>query len=319
MTNAAFFPRIRIGFDGFRTLISLRKNDLMYIIILNPTSGRGLALEKLPGIEELLHQRGIEYRIERNHEAAHTVEVVRHAVSEKPEGIIAVGGDGTLFQVANGMVSSDIPLLFVSCGTGNDFVRSLKLPKDPVEALKLQLDSPVSRIDLGMMNETCFLNVSGTGFDAEVLRFVDQYKEKYSGLKPYMLALVEAVKHYKPMTAMVSIDDGPERELSFAILSVGNGSYIGGGMNAVPGALVNDGLFDVVVVAPVKKFMILPLIVFYIMGKHIALKLAKTYRCRKICIRRPDTTFNLDGELLKADSATYQLLPGALCVRVPLI
>ena len=106
----------------------------MYIMILNPNSGRGLALKKLPEIEAILHQHGIEYRIEREHSSGETSEVVRRAVSERPEGIIAVGGDGTLFEVVNGMAGSDVPLIFVSCGTGNDFVRSLKLPKDPIEA-----------------------------------------------------------------------------------------------------------------------------------------------------------------------------------------
>lgn len=289
----------------------------MYIMILNPTSGRGLALRKLSEIEEVLHQQGIEYRIESDHETSETVSVVRRAVEAQPEGIIAVGGDGTLFQVINGMAGSSIPLVFVSCGTGNDFVRSLKLPKDPIEALKLQLTSPVTRIDVGRMNETYFLNVSGTGFDVEVLRFADQYKEKYSGLRPYLFALVDAIKHYKPMTAMVSFDGAPERELSFAIISVGNGRYIGGGMMAVPDAIVNDGLFDVVVVSPVRKFMILPLIAFYIMGKHVSLKLGKMQRCRKISIRRPGTTLNLDGELLPAEYAEFELLPASLCVRVP--
>lgn len=289
----------------------------MYIMILNPTSGRGLALEKLADIEKVLHQQGIEYRIERDHATEDTVAVVRRAVDEKPEGIIAVGGDGTLFQVINGMAGSSVPLLFVSCGTGNDFVRSLKLPKDPIEALKLQLSSPVNCIDVGRMNDTYFLNVSGTGFDVDVLRIADQYKEKYSGLKAYLFSVIEAIKHYKPMTAMVSFDGSPELELSFAILSVGNGKYFGGGMKAVPDAVVNDGFFDVVTVLPVRKFTIPVLLAFYIMGKHVSLKLGKLCRCRKISIRRPHTTFNLDGELLQADFAEYELLPAALCVRIP--
>ena len=289
----------------------------MYVMILNPTSGQGAALKKLPELEEVLRQQGIEYRIERDHKTEETASVVRRAAEEKPEGIIAIGGDGTLFQVINGMIGSDVPLLFVACGTGNDFVRSLNLPKDPVEALKLQLSASVNRIDVGRMNDTCFLNVAGTGFDVDVLRIVDAYKEKYSGLKAYLFALVEAIKHYKPMTAMVSLDDEPEKEMSFAIISIGNGRYIGGGMKAVPDALVNDGLFDVVIVSPVKKWAILPLVFFYIMGKHIDLKLGRLRRCRRVCIRRPDTTINLDGELVAADNARFELLPAALCVRVP--
>lgn len=289
----------------------------MYIMILNPTSGRGLALEKLPAVEEVLHQHGIEYRIEKDHQENETVEVVRRAVAEQPEGIIAMGGDGTLFRVANGMAGSDIPLLFVSCGTGNDFVRMLNLPEDPAEALEAQLKSSVSRIDVGRMNETCFLNVSGTGFDVDVLRLVDGYKAKYSGIRAYLYALASALKNYKPTTAMVSIDGKPEQEMTFAILSIGNGRYFGGGMKAVPEAVIDDGLFDLVIVDPVKKAAIPVLLALYIAGKHVKIGLGKLHRCKSVTIRRKNTTFNLDGELLDTDCAEYKILPGALAVRIP--
>lgn len=289
----------------------------LYILILNPNSGMGLALKKLPEIEAVLRQQDIQYRIEQEHDESETADVVRRAVAERPEGIIVMGGDGTLFRVANGMAGSDVPLIFISCGTGNDFVRSLNLPKDPVEALKLQLASPITHIDLGRMNDTCFLNVSGTGFDVEVLRLVDRYKTKYTGLHAYMHALLTALKAYRPMKAMVSLDGEPEQEMTFSILSIGNGRYFGGGMKAVPDAIVNDGLFDVVIVTPVKKFLVLPLIVLYITGKHVKLRLGQLRRCRSVLIRREGATFNLDGELMRADTAKYQLLPGALAVRVP--
>lgn len=289
----------------------------MYIMILNPNSGSGRSLQLQAEIEAVLHQEGIEYRIESKHSADETIEVVRRSVEEKPEGIIALGGDGTLYRVANGMAGSDVPLIFIPCGTGNDFVRMLNLPKDPLEALKLQLHTPVSRIDVGRMNDNCFLNVSGTGFDVDVLHKADAYKEKYSGLRPYLFGLVKAIRQYRPMTAFVSLDDGPEQEMKFAIISIGNGRYFGGGMKAVPTAAINDGYFDVVVVKPVKKISILPLLTFYIIGKHVDWKLGKLYRCKKISIRREGTTFNLDGELLDADIAKYEILPGALAVRVP--
>lgn len=289
----------------------------MYILILNPYSGRGLALKRLPEIEAVLRGQNLSYRIEQSHQEHQTSQVARRCAAENPEGIIVLGGDGTLFRVVNGMAGSSVPLIFVSCGTGNDFVRSLNLPADPIQALRCQLAAPISSIDVGRMNDTCFLNVSGTGFDVDVLRCAERHKEKHTGLVAYMLGLVDAVKRYRPTTALVSFDDEPEQEQCFAILSVGNGRYFGGGMKAVPEAIVNDGLFDVVMVTPVRKFVILPLIILYITGKHVKLRLATLRRCKKLTIRRRGTTFNLDGELINADSARYELLPGALKVRIP--
>lgn len=289
----------------------------MYTILLNPESGRGAALRQLADVEALLRRRGLEYQILRAESPEEATNYARSQSEAKVEGIIALGGDGTLFQIVNGMVHSDVPLLFVPCGTGNDFIRSLRLPKDPIEALKKQLDTPLSRIDVGRMNDIHFLNVSGTGFDVDVLRFADRYKSKYSGLKAYLLALRDAFQMYRPTQAYISQDDNPEELARFALISIGNGRYFGGGMKAVPAAEVRDGLFDVVIVKPVKKAAIPVLLAFYIAGKHIAIKMASVRRCKKLTIRSKGMTLNLDGELIQADEACFELLPGALAVRIP--
>ena len=289
----------------------------MYTLIVNPTSGRGAAMKQFAKIESVLRERSLEYTIERAAKPMDAARIARAAAAGQSQGIIAVGGDGTLFEIINGMIGSDVPLLFVSCGTGNDFVRTLKLPKDPVEALKCQLDAPTGRIDVGKMNDFYFLNVAGTGFDVDVLRNAEKYKAKYTGLRTYLFGLFDAIRDFRPMTALVSFDDGPEEEVSFSILSIGNGRYIGGGMKAVPDAKLDDGLFDVVTVRPVSKPAIALLIALYIAGKHIAIGLGRLRRCRKLSIRHPGMTVNLDGELFSADSARFELLPNALCVRVP--
>ena len=289
----------------------------MYILIANPASGRGLALRKLPEIEAEFSRRGLAYRVERTVCAEDAVRAARAAAVESPEGIVAIGGDGTFFDVVNGMAGSDVPLLFVPCGTGNDFIKSLPLPREPLAALRAQLDSPLSRIDLGRMNGTYFLNVSGTGFDVDVLRLVDGHKQRHGGLLAYLLALRDALRHYRPTEAAISFDGGPERSASFAILSIGNGRFIGGGMRAVPNAKVDDGLLDVVIVDPVRRGAIPPLIAFFIAGLHIRLGLAKLVRCRSFTLRRSGMTVNLDGELRPADEARFELLPAALTVRLP--
>lgn len=290
----------------------------MYTLIINPESGQGAALANLPAVQAVLDERRLEYQVLTAKSPEDATEYARRACAEEAEGVIAIGGDGTLFQIVNGMDSPSVPMIFIPCGTGNDFIKSLRLPSNPIEALRVQLDAPVSRIDVGRMNDIRFLNVSGTGFDVDVLRFAEKYKRKHKGLKAYLYALYDALKTYRPMTAMVSIDDGPEELATFSILSIGNGRYIGGGMKAVPHAEVADGLFDVVMVKPVRKFMILPLIALYIAGKHIAIKLAVLKRCKRLTIRCDGMTVNLDGELRNADCARFELLSGALAVRIPI-
>jgi len=289
----------------------------LYTLIVNPESGQGAALENLPKIKAILEERGLEYQIRKALSPEDATIFAREACAANVEGVIAIGGDGTLFQIVNGMDSSDVPMIFIPCGTGNDFIKSLHLPVDPCEALRAQLDAPVSRIDVGRMNDIRFLNVSGTGFDVDVLRYAEKYKRKHKGLSAYLFALFEALKTYRPVTAMISIDDGPEENISFAIFSIGNGRFFGGGMKAVPYAEVADGLFDVVIVKPVRKIVIPFLLVFYIVGKHIAIKFAEQRRCKRLTIRCEGMTVNLDGELRGADSARFELLSSALAVRIP--
>lgn len=289
----------------------------MYTLIINPESGQGAALSNLPAILTVLDERKLKYRVQQAKTPEEATAYARRACAENVEGVIAIGGDGTLFQIVNGMDNSKVPMIFVPCGTGNDFIKSLNLPPDPAEALKVQLDAPVSQIDVGKMNDIRFLNVSGTGFDVDVLRFAEKYKQKHKGIKAYLFALAEAVKHYRPMTAMVSIDDEPEERISFSIISIGNGRFFGGGMKAAPFAEISDGLFDVIVVKPVRKFLIPPLLAVYIPGKHIDVRMATLKRCKRLTIRHEGMTINLDGELRNADYARFELLSGALAVRIP--
>lgn len=288
----------------------------MYVALVNPISGNGNSMRQLPAIEAFLSDRGIEYRVEQTTGHGDGTRIAARLKTESPEAIVIVGGDGTLFDVVNGLKESDIPILFAPCGTGNDFAKSIPLPKDPLEALRVQIEAPVRRIDLCKMNDLYFLNIGGTGFDVDVLRNADKYKAKYTGLQVYFHGLLDAIKQYKPLKAKVTID-GETKERSFAILSVGNGKFFGGGMKAVPTADISDGLFDVVIVKPVKKFMILPLITLFITGKHVKLRLGEVCRCRKISIDCPGMTVNMDGELRQVDVANFELLPAALTVRLP--
>lgn len=289
----------------------------MYLLLMNPMSGRGMGVKLCDQITAVLKERGLSYCMETATLETQADEIAARHINDQLDGIIVVGGDGSLYQTVNRVRDNPAPLIIVPCGTGNDFVRALNFPRDPIQALKLQLDAQPRQIDEGRMNDIRFLNVGGTGFDVDVLRKTEQYKDRYTGLRAYFRGLVAAIRDYRPMQAKVSIDDGPAQDMRFAILSIGNGSYIGGGMKAVPDAEVDDGLFDVIIVKPVKKWMILPLIALFITGKHVRCGLGRRIRCKKIRMECPNMTVNLDGELLNTDCAEFEILPHALSIRAP--
>lgn len=291
----------------------------MYSIITNPTSGKGKAAEKLEMLKQLLTGRGIDFRVDKTDKPGDAQQKAACAVAEGLNGIIVVGGDGTFSDVLNGVGESGIEVIFGPNGTGNDFVRMFDLPKDTIAAIEKQLNSPVNYIDIGKCNDRYFLNVTGCGFDVEVLRVADQFKEKASAIGAYLRGAYSAIKNYKPMDVVVSIDDGPEKTIPTTVLSVGNGSYIGGGMKAVPGACVNDGMLDVMIAGKVNRISIYGLLLLFVAGKHpLIKKVVSTARCKKIRIKGKDLYLEADGEIFRSDEVELSVLPGALKTRLPL-
>ncbi len=289
----------------------------MYALIVNPISGNGRARRELPRIEALLRAESVPYRLYEAATAAQARTFARQAAQEGKTGVVAVGGDGTLFEIVNGMAGSGLTLLFACCGTGNDFIKAVHLPPDPVEALRVQLHAPLSRIDLGRMNDIYFLNVSGTGFDVEVLRQAEKYKQSHKGLGVYLRGVRDAIRHFRALKARIGFDGEEPIPQSFTIISIGNGQYIGGGMRCVPTAQVNDGLFDVVITRPIPGWAIAILMAIYVPGWYAKTPFVTRKRCRSVRILCPGMTVNLDGELIDCDEAAFELLPAVLPVRLP--
>ena len=282
---------------------------------MNPTSGGKKAFKSLPKVLAILQNRNISYRL---------VETIypprREHYADVPCGpddtVCVMGGDGTILDIMNMLPGHQMTLMYVPCGTGNDFIKAMRLPVDPVKALLLQLDSPRRFIDYAYANHEIFMNVLGTGFDVEVLRKLDMFKVKFTGLKAYMLAVKQAVKAYKPFECEISIDGGPYEKKELSVLSVGNGRFIGGGMKAVPHADPFDGMFDVVETKPVKKRMLLLLLPLFVKGLHVKYGLASTYRCKSISIRRKDMYYQIDGEIRKADTVDISICHDELLFQV---
>lgn len=287
----------------------------MITVLVNPISGGGKAEKVLIELEALLKQEKIEYIVRKTLKRGDATLISMEAVKNGHEAIIVAGGDGTMSEVLSGIDGSVIAIIFAPCGTGNDFIRCMDFPADPVQAVKKQLSSPLRRLDYATVNGKAFLNVCGAGFDVEVLRHLEKYREKMSGMKAYLFALKDALKYYKPIECMISVDDGAYKNKRLCILALGNGQYFGGGMKVAPDAIPYDGYLNLVMVDNVKKWMIPFLLPFLITGNHIKLKICTTEKCRRVRIRMKNMTMQLDGELYDMNDADIAVIPGGVGVR----
>lgn len=289
----------------------------MFAVIVNPESGKGRT-EGLPqALCRVLEESGHESRIFPTQEAGDEGRQARIALENGAQAIVCVGGDGTLSGIVGELAGKDVPLLIVPAGTGNDFARAFGLPRDPVQALYAQLHGERAHIDLGTVNGRPFLNVSGSGFDVEVLRKTEELKAVYPGEKAYRKAVTAVLGRYKPMELELSIDGGAYEHRRVTIAEIANGRYFGGGMRVAPEAAHDDGLLDVVTVVPVWHGLIPLLLPLLILGIHTRLPLAKAVRARSAVLRCPGMTVNIDGRLERMDEARFGVLPGALCVMRP--
>ena len=249
----------------------------MFTIIYNPSAGKKNITSLLGKVCTELDSRHIEYAVLSIMENPE-MELYESVPSGSGDTVCVLGGDGTVLHTFNRLTGDSFRLIIVPCGTGNDFIKTLGLPKDPVKAFLMQLDGTAQNIDYLLANDRRFMNVMGAGFDVNVLCKLNAFKHKFSGLKAYLMAVIQATKEYSPVEFEISADDGDVIKKQLSIISVGNGKYIGGGMKAVPSAVPDDGLIDVVEVRAIKRWQLIFLLPLFVAGLHIKCGLGKTYR-----------------------------------------
>ena len=284
----------------------------MFAVIVNPVSGGGEALKLARRVMRRLEEERRESRLFETSGEGDAAKQVRAAVQAGCEAVVCIGGDGTLCEAADELCYQDVTLYVVPGGTGNDFARAFGLPKEPMAAFEKQLAGKPVQIDCGRVNGRGFLNVSGSGFDVDVLKKTEELKKVYSGEKAYHKAVVSVIGRYKAFEAELSIDGAPATHEACTIIEIANGQCIGGGMRVAPDAKLDDGVFDVVVVKKVPRLCIPFLLPLFMLGWHTKLGLARVMRAKKVSLRAKGMTLNIDGKLIDADRADYELLPGAI-------
>lgn len=289
----------------------------MYGIMVNPVSGGGKNKKTIQQVEALLNERGIEYRLFCTECEGDGSRQTKQALESGCEAVVCIGGDGTISEVIGEMANSGKVLYIVPGGTGNDFARAVNLTGEPIDAFRAQLDGVHAKIDCGCVNGKPFINVSGSGFDVDVLRKTEELKAVYPGAKAYRKAVMAIISSYKAKELEISIDGGAFYKEHVTIIEVANGRYFGGGMLVAPGASYQDGLFDVVTVKKIPSWGIPFLLPLFILGIHVKLPVARVVQAKRVVLRSKGMILNIDGRLEPMDEARYEMMAGALDVMLP--
>ncbi|NLZ33054.1 MAG: diacylglycerol kinase family lipid kinase [Firmicutes bacterium] len=265
--------------------------------IVNPLAGRGRARKIWEELEPRL-KIDAPYEVYFTEKAGDAVQLARRAQEEGAEVLVSVGGDGTVHEIVNGMDLQKGTLGFIPAGTGNDFCRSLHYPQDPFAVAEQLFSWERRRVDLGKMGHRYFVNVIGTGFDAQVAYDVNKRFKRLTGLGAYLAAVLKNLVTYR--NAPLEIEyDGHRWSGKALLIAIGNGGYYGGGIRIVPPAEPDDGWFHICLAMDMGKLETLRLLPAAISGGHEGHRKVILLKARRISVRSSaPLAIQADGELL---------------------
>jgi diacylglycerol kinase (ATP) len=284
--------------------------------IINPISG-GINKQHFPAlIGRHLDRNLFDVEINFTRSAEHNLELAQEAATSKKDIVIAVGGDGTINNIAKYMVNTGILFGIVPQGSGNGLARHLRIPMDNVKAIKVINKLHRKNIDTGMANEQFFLNVAGAGFDAHVSWMFANAPKR--GFWSYTKITLNEFAKYKPQAYELIVDGKSVTKDAF-IICVANGSQYGNNAYIAPQANLDDGLFDISVMKPFKTYQMPAIGLEMFMKKYNNSRYVDALKGSDIIIKRPEAgVFNIDGEpILMEKDIHIKILPEALKVIVP--
>lgn len=286
------------------------------LFIVNPIAGGGKPKVLISVIEDRMNKSNREFKIIVTEEAKQATKIAEENL-DKYNIVVAVGGDGTVNDVARGIINKKKGVLgIIPAGTGNDMARGLKLPMSAEDALEIILNGSRKKIDIGRVNSHNFLNIASVGFDAEVVVNNEKIKKKIRSHISYIISVIYTLYNFKYKTIKLEIDGLVSNE-NILLLAVGNGKYYGGGMKILPMAELDDGYLDVCIISNISKTLLLYLFPTIFKGHHIKYKkYVKIYRTKSVKIWGEDFFLNIDGDIVKTNQATFSITNRKLSVII---
>ena len=298
-------------------------------LIVNPTAGNGQVSAVLPRLTSALREGGMEFEVATTNDTGHTTELARAALDAGIRYLIAVGGDGTVHHVVNGMfdgrtpVAGDAVLGVCATGTGSDFVRNFGLDRS-VDVVARRLLSPDTMlIDVGVAQytlfdgqpaERLFANIAEAGYGAEVVKRAARLPKRLGRVR-YLLAAWASIARMPRANAEITVDF-TTRTVPLVELVAANGQFFGGGMKVAPRAIPQDGRLSVLAFTGTRNQVFL-LTTKLFAGEHLPHPEIVEYQSSTCTVSTDQPLLvEADGELLGTTPARFSLIKRALRLKI---
>lgn len=285
-------------------------------LLTNPTSGRGkgarIAAESLPRLRDA----GYVVRNLVGRDADEALDLARACVADGVETLVVVGGDGMVHLAVQAVAGTGTRLGLIPAGSGNDAARALGIArKDTDAATDVVIAGRERRVDLARIGSQYFFTVLAAGFDAVVNERANAMSWPRGQMR-YNLATLAELRTFTPISYVLEID-GHQHRFEAMMVAVGNGPSFGGGLRIAEGAVLDDGLLDVVIIAPMSKPELVRTYPKLFAGTHVRHRGYRHHLARKVTVAAAGITAYADGERIAALPLTVEVAPLALRVLVP--
>lgn len=309
------------------------------LVVLNPMAGHGIALKMFPQVEQALRETGMTFDVAHTRASLHAVQMAWDAPKQGYERIIAVGGDGIVHEVLNGLMRASeegetIALGIIPLGTGNDFIKSVPPALNPgqtrddwkmaiprvaspntalVDVGKITVDAPTT----GIPHPQYFTNGTDVGFGALVAKAIRGIT--LTGMPAYLLAVMQVLADYGLPRIKITLDNGEVIELNTTLTAVTNGRCFGSSFWLTPMAEITDGEFNVIIAKALGRVGILKIIPLLMKGTHLNHPAISFRKARKVIIESAKPLImEADGEMPfhQARRMEIEILPKRLRVMV---
>lgn len=285
-------------------------------LLINPTAGKGTSGAAVGAVHARLAAGELEVTRLQGADGAEAADLARQVVADGYDLLAVMGGDGMVHLAIQALAGSSTVLGVIPTGSGNDVARYLGLPLGkPLAAADVICRQVTRSMDLGRAGPTYFATVLATGFDSLVNERANRLKWPH-GQARYHVATLAELRVFDPITYTLEIDGS--RLLHQAMLvAVGNGPSYGGGLRICEGALLDDGLLDVVIIKPISKPQLLAVYPRLLRGTHVRHPAYEHHRVRRVSVAAPGIVAYGDGERIGPLPLTVECVPAALTVCVP--
>ncbi len=287
------------------------------LLIANPTAGGGKVKRMLPALNDHLKKKNISYNLVETREPDHATQLAGEAKTKGFDAVIAVGGDGTVNEVINGLGTEGPAFGIIPLGTGNDLARTMGIPLSSLASVDLLTSGKIRKIDLGKETDRIFSIIAGIGFPAEVMKNTNNYKGMLRGSMAIAYNVVKTISFLQPIPLELELD-GEKFYRKASGVFILNTRFTGGGLMVAPDADPEDGFLDIVIMNNLSRGGLLGILPRVYSGGHRNHPQIEFHRAKQITLNTAIPYLKMfDGSIYGTSPLRVEVIPQKFKIICP--